>query len=70
MGAMGVSKYSLKYSCHMDGALDDLETYLPILPSIQWHGKIVFDASKNFGILCFGRFFCVPLHTLCGLIEV
>jgi hypothetical protein len=35
MGAMGVSKDSLKYSHHVDGALDDLETYLPMLPSIQ-----------------------------------
>jgi hypothetical protein len=35
MGTMGVSKYSLKYSRQVDGALDDLETYLPMLPSIK-----------------------------------
>lgn len=70
MGAMGVSKYSLKYSHRVDGTLDDLETYLPMLPSIKCHGKIVFDASKIFGILCLGCLIFVSLHTLCGLIVV
>jgi hypothetical protein len=72
MGAIGVSKFSLKYSCHVDGTLDDLGTYLPMLPSIQWHGKIVFDASKLLGILCFGWFnFCATTYfvwTNCGLV--
>jgi len=68
---MGVSKYSLKYSHHEDGTLDDLETYLPMFTkhTMTWQNSSSMLANFLVFYVLGGSIF-VPLHTLCGLIVV